>query len=104
MKDQTYIRIAESVDRGPQRAPKVKGELSKAFIDYLKLIYTSKEAEVVQYLEMPPRLKTVEQVAEDVEGDATRMPFFHRISCLRPVKTASSVKPVWTAVFSAHFP
>jgi hypothetical protein len=64
MSDQVYLRIAESVDRGFQTAPKSNGELSKAFIAYLKLIYTPEQAELVQHLEMPMNARTAEQVAE----------------------------------------
>lgn len=64
MSEEAYVRIAESVDRGFQTAPKVDGELSKAFIAYLKLVYTPEQAELVQHLEMLPGARTVEQVAE----------------------------------------
>ena len=64
MSDQAYLRIAESVDRGFQTAPKANGELSKAFIAYLKLVYTPEEAELAQHLEMPMNARTAEQVAE----------------------------------------
>jgi ferredoxin len=70
MSDQAYVRIAENVDRGFQTAPKVEGELSKAFIAYLKLVYTPEEAEVVQHLAMPPLdLRTAEQVADSSGED-----------------------------------
>ena len=72
MGEQAYVRIAESVDRGFQTAPKADGKLSEAFIAYLRHVYTPEEAELVQHLEMPVSLKTAEQVAEasgeDVEG------------------------------------
>jgi hypothetical protein len=69
MSDQAYVRIAENVDRGFQTAPKADGELSKAFIAYLKLVYTPEEAEVVQHLEMPVKLRTAEQVADSSDED-----------------------------------
>ena len=40
MSNQTYVRIAESIDRGFQTAPKEGEELSRAFIAYLELVYT----------------------------------------------------------------
>jgi len=65
MSDQAYLRIAEYVDKGVQTAPKANGELSKAFIAYLKLVYTPEQAELVQHLPMPPiDWGTAEQVAE----------------------------------------
>jgi ferredoxin len=63
MSEQAYVRIAESVDRGFQTAPKAGGKLSEAFVAYLKTIYTPEEAELAQHLEMPVDLKTAEQVA-----------------------------------------
>jgi hypothetical protein len=38
MEDISYVRIAEAVDRGIQGAPKPAGEISKAFLAYLKLL------------------------------------------------------------------
>jgi ferredoxin len=68
-----YNRIAENVDRGFQTAPKVNGELSEAFIAYLKLVYAPEEAEVVQHLAMPGDLRTAEQVAERAGGDREKV-------------------------------
>jgi ferredoxin len=62
--DRVYLRMAENVDRGFQTAPKADGELSKAFIAYLKLVYTPEQAELVQHLQMPIDFRTAEQVAE----------------------------------------
>ncbi|MBT6615461.1 MAG: hypothetical protein HOB38_25430, partial [Deltaproteobacteria bacterium] len=62
MSDQSYIQIAENVDKGIQTAPKSDGELSKAFIAYLKIVYNPEEAEVVQHLPMLPLTKTAEEV------------------------------------------
>jgi hypothetical protein len=64
MSDRAYLRIAENVDKGFQTAPKANGELSKAFIAYLKLVYTPEQAELVQHLPMPMNAKTAEEVAE----------------------------------------
>jgi hypothetical protein len=59
MSDQVYVQIAENVDKGFQTAPKTDvGELSQAFIAYLKLLYTPEEAEIVQHLFMFPVYKT----------------------------------------------
>jgi ferredoxin len=71
IRDLAYVRIAENVDKGYQTAPKADGELSKAFIAYLKIVYTPEAAELVQHLSMPPFLKTAGEVAaaagQDVE-------------------------------------
>jgi ferredoxin len=65
MSDQVYVQIAENVDKGFQTAPKSDaGELSRAFIAYLKLLYTPEEAEVVQHLFMFPVYKTMQELAE----------------------------------------
>jgi ferredoxin len=64
MSDQAYLRIAENVDKGYQTAPKANGEISKAFVAYLKLVYTPEQAELVQYVRMPIDWRTAEQVAE----------------------------------------
>jgi len=64
MSEATYIQIAENVDKNFQTAPKADSELSKAFIDYLKIVYTPGEAEVVQYLFMFPELKTIKELAD----------------------------------------
>jgi ferredoxin len=65
-----HVRIAENIDRGLQTAPKANGELSKAFVAYLKIVYTAEEAELVQHLSMS-EFTTAEEVAaasgQDVE-------------------------------------
>lgn len=63
MSDQTYIRIAENIDKGMQTAPKADDELSVAFIAYLKIVYTPEEAALVQHLSMNAS-KTVEELAD----------------------------------------
>ncbi|MCJ7832816.1 MAG: hypothetical protein MUQ20_00330, partial [Deltaproteobacteria bacterium] len=60
--NQVYVRIAENVDKGYQTAPKADQELSKAFIAYLKIVYTPEEAELVQYISMAPIMKTTREV------------------------------------------
>jgi ferredoxin len=61
--DQVYVRIAEKVDKGIQTAPKADGELSKAFIAFLKIVYSPEEAELVQHLDMM-KSKPVEEIVE----------------------------------------
>ena len=63
MSNQVYVQIAENIDKGIQTAPKSDGELSKAFIAFLKIVYTPEEAELVQYLSMH-KSKTVEELIE----------------------------------------
>ena len=70
MSEQAYVQIAENVDKGFQTAPKAGGELSRAFIAYLKLIYTPEQAELVQYLQMPGNPRTAGQVADASGEDA----------------------------------
>jgi len=73
MSDRTYVRIAENVDKGFQTAPKADGELSKAFIAYLKLVYTAEQANLVQHLEMPGNSRTAEQVSAASGEDVGRV-------------------------------
>jgi Pyruvate/2-oxoacid:ferredoxin oxidoreductase delta subunit len=64
MSDAAYIRIAEKLAQSGQGAPTKDGRPSPAFVEFLKLIYTPEEAEVVQFLENFPAFMTNEQVAE----------------------------------------
>jgi Pyruvate/2-oxoacid:ferredoxin oxidoreductase delta subunit len=68
--NQAYVRIAESVDRGVQTAPKEGEELSPAFIAYLGLVYKPEEAELVQHLEMMGSPRTAQDVADASGQDA----------------------------------
>ena len=61
--EQLYYRIAEKIDSGPLGAPKAGDSFSGAFIDYLKLLYTTEEAELVQHLQMPMKFKPAAEVA-----------------------------------------
>lgn len=61
--DTPYLKIAEHFDEGTLGAPKVGGSFSKAFIDYLKLLYTPEEAELVQHLRMMREFTSAADVA-----------------------------------------
>ncbi|MBW1710690.1 MAG: 4Fe-4S dicluster domain-containing protein [Deltaproteobacteria bacterium] len=63
MSDQVYLRIAENIDKGIQTAPKANGDLSKAFIAFLKIVYTPEEADLVQHLSMF-KSTSVEELAD----------------------------------------
>ncbi|MBW1818417.1 MAG: 4Fe-4S binding protein [Deltaproteobacteria bacterium] len=63
MSNDAHMQIAEAVDRGLQGAPKVDGQISASFIEFIKLIYTPEEAEIVQHLEIFPHVKTTAEVA-----------------------------------------
>jgi len=64
MSDRAYVRIAKNVDKGVQTAPKTaEGDLSKAFIAYLKLVYNPVEAELMQHLKMNKSM-TVEEIVK----------------------------------------
>ena len=71
--EQTYYRIAEKIDSGPLGAPKAGDSYSGAFIDYLKLLYTPEEAELVQHLEMPMKFKPAAEVAEAAGRDESEV-------------------------------
>lgn len=64
MDDNAYYDLAVKIDGGPLRAPRVGDDFSKAFMDYLALLYLPDEAEIVQHLEMPLKLKPASEVAE----------------------------------------
>ena len=63
MSHSNYVKIAEQIDQGVCTAPKVNGEFSESFIEYLKLLYTPEEAELVQHLQMGSRFKTAADIA-----------------------------------------
>jgi Pyruvate/2-oxoacid:ferredoxin oxidoreductase delta subunit len=73
MSSQAHVRIAENVDKGFQTAPKADGKLSEAFIAYLRLVYKSEEAELVQHLEMPGNPRTAQEVADASGEDLGRV-------------------------------
>ena len=72
MSDQVYVRIAENIDKGIQTAPKTDGELSKAFVEFLKLVYTLEEANLVQHLQMH-QSATIEELIEASGLDAEKV-------------------------------
>jgi ferredoxin len=64
MTEESYRRIAEAVDAGALTAPRSGGDISGAFLDYLKLLYTPEQARVVQYLKMGTKFTPADAVAE----------------------------------------
>lgn len=48
--DAIYFRIAENLDKHAGGAPKKGGSFSPAFMEYLQLLYTPEQAQLVQYL------------------------------------------------------
>lgn len=70
--DQAYVRIAENIDKGMLTAPKAEGDLSKAFIAYLEIVYTPEEAELVQHLSMS-KFITAEEVADASGQDVEKV-------------------------------
>lgn len=61
-RDPAYVRIAENIDKGFQTAPKVDGDISRAFLAFLQTVYSPREAELVQHLDMYVP-KTAEELA-----------------------------------------
>ncbi len=59
-----YHELAKTIEKNPFGIPRVNGEISEAFIDFLSLIYTPEEAELARYLNVYPMFKTVAQIAE----------------------------------------
>ena len=69
-RDSPYRKIAVHFDEGAWGAPKGKGgDLSEAFIDYLKLVYTPEEAEIVQHLKMMNHFTTTAEVCKATGRD-----------------------------------
>jgi len=60
-----YHKIAQSLENNPLGIPMVRGEISQAFIDFLKLIYTPEEAAVVKHLNVYPMFKAAQDVTEE---------------------------------------
>lgn len=67
MKDPTvYTLIAQKIEeQDPHTAPKAEdGSIHEAFVDYLKLVYSPDEAELVQHLNVFDALTSTQEVAE----------------------------------------
>jgi len=64
-----YYQLAETIERNPFGIPRVKGEISEAFIDFLSLIYTPAEAELGRHLNVYPMFKTAAQIADHANRD-----------------------------------
>ncbi|MHA1498084.1 MAG: hypothetical protein ACTSRT_11145, partial [Promethearchaeota archaeon] len=50
-----YDKILNNMREYPNDVPLVDGEISEAFREFIKLLFTPKEAEVVQYLTIKPQ-------------------------------------------------
>jgi Pyruvate/2-oxoacid:ferredoxin oxidoreductase delta subunit len=64
MAESAYVKLAERLDMNIRGVPKKDGEFSPAFMEYLKIIFTSEEAEVASFLSVEPNLRSPEEVAE----------------------------------------
>jgi Pyruvate/2-oxoacid:ferredoxin oxidoreductase delta subunit len=69
MDDSAYYEVAKSLEKNPFGVPKKDGDISEAFIGFLRLIYTLEEAGVVRYLDVYPFFKTAQQVANESDRD-----------------------------------
>jgi len=49
-----YDQIIENMKEYPNGVPMVNGEVSKAFKEYIKLLFTPEEAQIAQYLQIRP--------------------------------------------------
>jgi len=58
-----YLEIAENIDRGVLGAPRAGDGFSPAFLEYLRLLYTPEEAEIVRHLKMPRRFQQAAEIA-----------------------------------------
>ncbi|MBN1470233.1 MAG: 4Fe-4S binding protein [Syntrophaceae bacterium] len=63
MSKDAYRRIAASIDDGALTAPKSQGDISEAFVSYLKLLYTPEQAELVKYLKLGINFTSAEDIA-----------------------------------------
>ena len=64
MAESAYVKLAERLDMNIRGVPKKDGAFSPAFMEYLKIIFTSEEAEVASFLSVEPNLRSAEEVAE----------------------------------------
>ena len=58
-----YLQIAKTLDQGPLTAPRAGNEISRAFIEFLKLVYPAEQAEIVRHLSMPYKFLSAAQLA-----------------------------------------
>jgi ferredoxin/DNA-binding Lrp family transcriptional regulator len=57
-----YEKILENMREYPNDIPLVDGEISEAFREYIKLLFTPEEAQIAQYLEVKPlSVRTISQ-------------------------------------------
>lgn len=64
VREARYLKIAEGFDRNALGVPREGEAFSEAFLDYLELLYTPEEAELVQHLRMPKDFLGAADVAE----------------------------------------
>ncbi len=64
--DAVYIELARKIDQNPETAPKAEDGIGfhPAFIDYLKLLYSPGEAELVRHLNVLPGFMSSQEVAD----------------------------------------
>ncbi|VFQ46969.1 ATP-binding protein [Desulfoluna butyratoxydans] len=107
MDKDAYIIIAERMNRNPMRVPRVEGEFTPSFIEYLKLVYTPEEAEVVRHLDVLPAFVTFEQVAEatglSVEEVGRRIESAHHKNALVGMGTMFCLPPIPVLLNLHHF-
>jgi Pyruvate/2-oxoacid:ferredoxin oxidoreductase delta subunit len=65
MKKSEYYLLARSIEKNPFGIPHKDGDISKALIDFLKLIYTPQETGLIRFLDPYPFFKTARQVADE---------------------------------------
>ena len=63
MAGSSYIKLAETLDTNLQGIPKTEGEFSKAFLEYLELLFTPEEAEAASHLNVGAPLVSAQDVA-----------------------------------------
>jgi len=64
-----YLNIAKTLDQAFRRAPHVNGDPSESFVEYLKIIYSEDEAELVQHISGYPNFQTAIQIADAYGGE-----------------------------------
>ncbi|WP_300668985.1 4Fe-4S binding protein [Desulfoluna sp.] len=107
MAAEVYITIAERINRNPMRTPRVEGEFTPSFINYLELVYTLEEAEVVQHLDILPAFVTFEQVAEatglSLDEVEKRIASAHRKNALVGMGNMFCLPPIPVLLNLHHF-
>ncbi len=104
MTESPYVNIAQKTDEVPMTAPKAEDDINfhPSFIEYLRLVYSPEEAEVVQYLNVPMAFLSTQDVAEksgiDIESVTTLLESLHERNRLARIGDMYCLLPIQVLV------